>query len=72
MASKAYESVNCQTILSLVLMLKLREAKNWAIIGMKSFARIQCALFVELYGKKALSSKDCLNEFYADAVTMRE
>ena len=75
MATKAHEIPNhnnAQAILSLVPMLNLREAKNWSIIGLKSLAKIKCAIFIELYGKKTLESKDCLNEFYADAISMRD
>ena len=73
MAKKAHESLqNSEAIQQLVPLLRLREAKNWATIGFKSFSKMLSAILIELYGRDAVTKRDCLNDFYSDAIGMRE
>ena len=71
LAAKAYDSPNEAAILGLTPLIKLREVNNWSVIGFKSFAKTQASIFIELFGGSVLGRKDCLNDFYADAISMR-
>lgn len=55
----------------LVPLVHLREAKNWSAIGFKAFSNIQLASFVALFGSDALQTKDVLNDFHAEVVSLR-